>query len=56
MAATENDCGELMETKITNITFMQNSLGYNVFALNAVSIRQGGNSFFWKDNNLYKIK
>ncbi len=31
-------------------------MGYNVFASNAVSVRQGGIALFWRDNDLYEIK
>ncbi len=30
--------------------------GYNVFASNTVSIRQGGIALFWRDNDLYEIE
>jgi hypothetical protein len=56
MAATGVDCGVFTETKITDDIYTRYSLGYNVFALNAVSIWQGGISLFWRDNDLYKIE
>jgi hypothetical protein len=56
MAATGVDCGVFTETKIMDDVYMQLSLGYNVFASNAISIRQGGIALFWRDNDLYKIE
>jgi hypothetical protein len=32
------------------------SSGYNVFASNAVSVRQGGAALFWKPNKLHEIE
>jgi hypothetical protein len=56
MAATGVNCGVLIETKITNDKYTHLSLGYNVFALNAISVWQGGNALFWRDIDLYEIK
>jgi hypothetical protein len=56
MAEMGIDFGILMETKITEGIYIQFLSGYNVFASNAVSIRQGGISLFWKPNKLYEIK
>jgi hypothetical protein len=56
LTATEVDCGVLTETKITDNMYTRFSSGYNVFTLNAISVRQGGIAFFWKDNNLYEIE
>ncbi len=56
MAATGVDCGVFTETKITDDIYTQFSSGYNVFASNAVSVRQGGIALFWRDNDLYEIE
>jgi hypothetical protein len=56
MVATEVDCGVFTETKITDDIYMRFSSGYNVFASNAVSIRQGKIALFWRDNDLYEIE
>jgi hypothetical protein len=56
MAATGVDCGVFTETKITDDIYSQFSLGYNVFASNAISIRQGGIALFWRNNDLYEIE
>jgi hypothetical protein len=56
MAATGVDCGVFTETKITDDIYTQFSSGYNVFASNAVSIRQGGIALFWRDYDLYEIE
>jgi hypothetical protein len=45
-----------METKVTKNIYTHFSSGCNVFALNAVSVRQGGISLFWRNNDLYKIE
>jgi hypothetical protein len=46
MAATGVDCGVFTETKVTDNIHTQFSLGYNVFASNAVSVPQGGIALF----------
>jgi hypothetical protein len=46
MAATGVDCGVFTETKIMDNIYTQFSSGYNVFASNAVSVRQGGIALF----------
>jgi hypothetical protein len=56
MATTGVDCGVFTETKITDNIYMQFSLGYNVFASNAVSVWQGGIALFWRDNDLYEVE
>ncbi len=56
MAAMDADFGILAETKITGGFYTHFSSGYNVFASNAVSVRQGGVALFWKPNKLYEIK
>jgi hypothetical protein len=56
MAATGVDCGVFTETKITDDIYTHFSLGYNVFASNAVSVWQGGIALFWRDNDLYEIE
>jgi hypothetical protein len=56
MAETGVDYGVFMETKITDDIYTRYSLGYNVFASNAISIWQGGIALFWRDNDLYKIE
>jgi hypothetical protein len=56
MAATGVDCGVFTETKITDNIYTRFSSGYNVFASNAISVRQGGIALFWRDNDLYEIE
>jgi hypothetical protein len=56
MAATGVDCGVFTETKIRDNIYTRYSSRYNVFASNAVSVRQGGIALFWKDNDLYEIE
>jgi hypothetical protein len=56
MATTGVDCVVFTETKITDVIYTRFSLGYNIFASNAVSIRQGGIALFWRDNDLYEIE
>jgi hypothetical protein len=56
MAAMDVNFGILAETKITGGIYTRFSSGYNVFASNAVSVRQGGVALFWKPNKLYEIK
>ncbi len=50
------DFGILVETKLTGGFYTCFSSGYNVFASNAVSVRQGGVALFWKPNKIYEIK
>jgi hypothetical protein len=56
MAAAGVDCGVFMKTKITDDIYTQFSSGYNVFASNSLSVRQGGIALFWRDNDLYEIE
>ena len=56
MAAMDVDFGILAETKITGGIYTCLSSGYNVFASNAVSVRQEGVALFWKPNKLYEIE
>ncbi len=56
MAAMDVDFGILAETKIMGGIYTWFLSGYNVFASNAVSVRQGGVTLFWKPNKLYEIK
>jgi hypothetical protein len=56
MAEMDIDFGILVETNITAGIYTCFSSSYNVFASNAVSIRQGGIALFWKPNKLYEIK
>jgi hypothetical protein len=56
IAAMDVDFGILVETKIMGGIYTCFSSGYNVFASNAVSVRQGGDALFWKPNKLYDIK
>jgi hypothetical protein len=46
MAAMDIDFGMLVETKITGGIYTRFLSGYNVFASNAVSVRQGGVALF----------
>jgi hypothetical protein len=50
------DLGILMETKVTDGIYTQNSSGYSVAALNAPSAHQGGIALFWRPNKLYKVE
>jgi hypothetical protein len=56
MAEMGVDFGILVETKITEGIYTRFSSGYNVFASNAVSVRQGGIALFGKSNKFYEIK
>ncbi len=56
MAEMDIDFGILVETKITAGIYTHFLSSYNVFASNAVSVRQGGIAHFWKPNKLYEIE
>jgi hypothetical protein len=56
MAEMGVDFGILVETKITEGIYTQFLSGYNVFASNAINVRQGGIALFWKPDKLYEIE
>ena len=50
------DMGSLLETKLTDGIYTCFLSGYKVVASTTLTAWQGGIAFFWKSNNLYKIK
>ena len=50
------DLGILMETKVTDGIYTQNSIGYSVVASNAPSAHQGGIALFWRPNKSYEVE
>jgi hypothetical protein len=56
MTAMNVDFGILVETKITGGIYTCFLSVYNVFASNAIIVRQGGITLFWKPNRLNEIK
>jgi hypothetical protein len=50
------DIGFLLETKLMGGIYTRHSLGYNVFASNAMSLSSGGIALFWRGNISYKVK
>ncbi len=45
-----------METKLTEGTYTQHLLGYNVLALNALLLSSGGIVLLWRGNISYKVE
>jgi hypothetical protein len=50
------DIGFLLETKLTGGIHTCFSSGYEVFALMATLVRQGGIALFWRGNNSYEVE
>ena len=50
------DLGILLETKVTDGIYTQNSSGYSVVVSNAPSTHQGGIALFWRPNKSYMVE